>query len=1163
MTARPDYLQTLNDRVLIFDGAMGTSIQNYDLTAEDFGGKEGCNDYLVLTRPDIISAIHNSFLAVGCDVLETDTFNASRLRLDEYGLGHLTHELNVAAAQLARAAANAYSTPERPRFVAGSIGPSGYLPSSDDPSLGRLTYTDLAAIFAEQAGALIAGGVDLLIIETAQDILELKAVIAGARQAMRDAGRSVPIQAQVTLDVTGRMLLGTDIGACMVILESVGADVIGMNCSTGPEHMREPVRYLSERCTRPISVIPNAGIPLNVAGKAVFPLTPRELAAALLEFVEDHGVNVVGGCCGTTPEHMQLVVQAIGTRRPKPLARSHAPMIAGAIRAVDLLQEPPPLLVGERVNAQGSRAVKRMVLAEDYDGLLAIGRHQVDGGAHALDVQVAVTERGDEAAQMRRTVKKLSTGVEAPLVIDSTEANVIKEALEQYPGRAIVNSINMENGRLRIEAVLPLVRDHGAAVVALTIDEVGMARTAERKLEVARRIHQIATEEYGLHPEDLIFDALTFVLSTGEEEWKRSGIETLDGIRQIKRELPGVLTILGVSNVSFGLTPHARAVLNSVFLYHAVEAGLDLAIINPKDVLPYAEIPGEQRALADDLVFDRRPDALARLIEYFQHTAAPEANGAAVDPTAGMSEEERIHYQILHRKKDGIEALIDQALTRHGPVDVLNNVLLPAMKDVGDKFGAGELILPFVLQSAEVMKRAVAHLEQFLERKEGYSKGTVVLATVFGDVHDIGKNLVNTILTNNGYVVHDLGKQVPINVIVDKALEVNADAIGLSALLVSTSKQMGLCVAELHRRELAFPVLIGGAAINREYSRRIAIVEDDHPYGPGVFYCKDAFDGLETMDGLGDPVQRESLVSRVHSEALEARNGAGATTATAVKPARPHLVQPAVASGPPSGILPAPVPAPPFWGVRALEDIDLRRVFKHLALRSLFRLSWGARNTGGAEWTRLLKDDFMPRLRRMQRDAIAEGWLQPRAVYGYFPCYRDGEDLVILSPEDRRTVLERFSFPRQDAEDRLCISDYFGSDPEQPDLVSFQVVTVGTDATTYTDHLQRAGNYSESFFTHGLSVETAEALAEYVHRHIRRELQLGPTQGKRYSWGYPACPDLEDHEKVFRLLPAEQLIGVSLTTAYQLVPEQSTAAIVAHHPRARYFSVRAQRHQTA
>jgi 5-methyltetrahydrofolate--homocysteine methyltransferase len=652
------------------------------------------------------------------------------------------------------------------------------------------------------------------------------------------------------------------------------------------------------------------------------------------------------------------------------------------------------------------------------------------------------------------------------------------------------------------------------------------------------------------------------VLTTGEEEWKRSAMETLEGIRRIKQALPGVLTILGVSNVSFGITPHARAVLNSVFLYHAVEGGLDLAIINPKDVLPYAEIPSEQRALADDLVFDRRPDALARLIEYFQNTAAPESSGPAVDPTAGMSAEQRIHYQILHRKKDGIEALIDEALTRQGPVDVLNNVLLPAMKDVGDKFGAGELILPFVLQSAEVMKRAVAHLEQFLERKEGYSKGTVVLATVFGDVHDIGKNLVNTILTNNGYVVHDLGKQVPINVIVDKALEVKADAIGLSALLVSTSKQMGLCVAELHRRGLQFPVLIGGAAINREYSRRIAIVEDGRPFGPGVFYCKDAFEGLETVDTLGDPDQRDGLVARVHAEALAALTGGAPAQPTAASD-RPRILRHVAEAGPPSGIEPVSSPVPPFWGTRVLEDIDSRRVFKYLALRSLFRLSWGARNTSGAEWTRLLKDDFMPRLRRMQREAIAGGWMQPRALYGYFPCYRDGDDLVVLSPDDRRSVLERFSFPRQAAEDRLCISDYFGSDPEQPDLVAFQVVTIGKEATEYTERLQRAGNYSESYFAHGLSVETAEALAEYTHRHIRRELGLGPTQGKRYSWGYPACPDLEDHEKVFRLLPAEEQIGVGLTSAYQLVPEQSTVAIVAHHPRSRYFSVRAQRHQTA
>ena len=709
----------------------------------------------------------------------------------------------------------------------------------------------------------------------------------------------------------------------------------------------------------------------------------------------------------------------------------------------------------------------------------------------------------------------------------------------------------MENGRLRIESVLPLAKAHGAAVVALTIDEVGMARTAERKLEVARRIYEIAVGEYGLRPEDLVFDALTFVLSTGEEEWRHSAIETLEGIRLIKSALPGVLTILGVSNVSFGLMPHARAVLNSVFLYHAVEAGLDLAIVNPKDVLPYAEIPGEQRRLADDLVFDRGPDALPRLIEYFQ-TALPAQNEKAGDPTEGMSAEQRIHYQILHRKKEGIEALIDVALTRHGAVDVLNEVLLPAMKDVGDKFGAGELILPFVLQSAEVMKRAVAYLENFLEKREGYSKGTVVLATVFGDVHDIGKNLVGTILSNNGYIVHDLGKQVPVNVILEKADEVGASAIGLSALLVSTSKQMTLCVQELAHRGLHYPVLIGGAAINREFGRRVSLPDGKTPYGPGVFYCKDAFEGLEVVDALQDTERRAALVARVHAEALQPAQAAAPAAA-------PRSPSPATTT---RTVKPAPIPVPPFWGCRSLDRIDLTRVFKHLAMRSLFRLSWGAKNTSGQEWLRLLKDDFMPRLRRLEREAVEHGWLQARAVYGYFPCFAAGDDLVVLSPADHVTEIERFTFPRQSDEQLLCISDYYGSDPARPDVVAFQLVTVGEEATAYADALREAGSYADAYYAHGLSVETAEALAEYVHRHIRAELGLQPGQGKRYSWGYPACPDLADHSKVFRLLPTDQ-IGVTLTSAFQLVPEQSTVAIVAHHPEARYFSVRAARHDLA
>src|SRR5258705_8675696 len=866
------YLRALADRVLVYDGAMATNIQPPNPTQEDFGGKalEGCNDNLVLTRPDIIQSIHESFLAVGCDVVETCTFQSTPHRLKEWGLYEKARELNVQAARLARAACEKYATPDRPRFVAGSIGPTGMLPSSSDPALSAITFEALAETYYLQAKYLVEGGLDVLLVETAQDIMEVKAALTSFERLSAELRRRIPVKTQVTLDVSGRMLLGTDIASALTTLEAMRVDVIGLNCSTGPEHMREPVRFLTEHGSVPISVIPNAGLPLNTGtGEAIYPLEPVPMAGMLRDFVADFGVRIVGGCCGTTPEHLAAIVDAVhgadAERRTRPAPPPHAreAQVSSAMRAIALRQEPAPLLVGERVNSQGSRKVKRLLLADDYEGILEVAREQQDSGAHVLDVCVALTERGDEAEQMSKLVKLISMSVETPIMVDSTEAPVIEAALQHIPGRAIINSINMENGRKRIDSVVPIAKRHGAALVALTIDPVGMAKTRERKLEVARAIYDIVVGEYGLKAEDLIYDALTFTLATGDPEWIDSAHETIEGIRLIKRELPGVFTILGVSNVSFGFDPSARYVLNSVFLHHCVDAGLDAAIVNPAHITPYAEISAEQRALADDLGFNRRPAALQRYIEYFE---AVKARGASADGAgtvsaqnaafSELSPEAKVHWMVLHRKKEGIEDALDAAGVREQPVRVLNEVLLPAMKDVGDKFGAGELILPFVLQSAEGMKKAVKHLEQFLDRKEGYTKGKVVIATVYGDVHDIGKSLVNTILSNNGYTAFDLGKQVPVNTIIEKAQEVGADAIGLSALLVSTSKQMPLCVQELDKRGIQIPVLIGGAAINRRFGRRAMFVDPDRAYDSGVFYCKDAFEGLETIDRLQDTTQR-------------------------------------------------------------------------------------------------------------------------------------------------------------------------------------------------------------------------------------------------------------------------------------------------------------------
>jgi 5-methyltetrahydrofolate--homocysteine methyltransferase len=1160
MTALPyrsRYLEALRDRVLVYDGAMGTNIQRYHLTPEDFGGKslEGCNDHLVLTRPDVIQAIHESFLAVGCDVVETCTFQSTPHRLAEWGIEEKTHDLNVQAAKLARAACDKYGTPDKPRFVAGSIGPTGMLPSSSDPVLSKITFKALEDTYYEQAKSLVEGGVDVLLVETAQDILEVKAAIAGFERLFKELGFRVAIQAQITLDTSGRMLLGTDVASALVTLESVGVDVIGLNCSTGPEHMREPVRYLTAHATKPISCIPNAGLPLNTGtGDAVYPLEPKPMAEMLGEFVHDLGVSIVGGCCGTTPEHLAEIVKAAQRGSVKRQASS-VPSVSSAMRATTLRQEPAPLLIGERVNSQGSRKVKRLLLADDYEGVLDVAKEQVESGAHVLDVCVALTERADEAEQMSKVVKLLSMSVEAPIMIDSTEASVIEAALEHIPGRAIINSINMENGRERIDKVVPIAKKHGAALVALTIDEVGMAKTRERKLEVAKKIYDIVVGEYGLRAEDLIYDDLTFTLATGDQEWVNSAIETIEGIRVIKRELPGVYTSLGVSNVSFGLSVEARAVLNSVFLHHCVEAGLDMAIVNPAHVQPYAEIPESERKLADDLIFNRSPEALQKFIEHYDAPAGGKKETAKEkeDPTAGMTPAQKVHWMVVHRKKEGIEAALDTAGVREQPVKVLNEVLLPAMKEVGDKFGAGELILPFVLQSAEVMKKAVKHLEQFLERAEGFTKGKVVLATVYGDVHDIGKSLVNTILSNNGYTVFDLGKQVPVNTIIEKAVEVGADAIGLSALLVSTSKQMPLCVQELDKRGLKFPVLIGGAAINRRFGRRAMFVDGERPYEPGVFYCKDAFEGLETMDRLQDSEQRESFTAKLIEDAKKdifLRTQVGKDIAVGDDAGQRSAVSTDHA-----------VPAAPFYGIQVLRDIPLDEVFDVLDLDELYRLQWGGRGSG-PEYEKTVKEVFEPALVRLKAQAKREKWLKPQAIYGFFPTHSRGNDLVVYEPDayakdGTLKELATFHFPRQEGRERLCIADYFRArDSSDVDLVAFQVVTVGDEATRRFDELQAAGEYSEAYYLHGLAVESAEAVAEWLHRKIRHDLGIPPGRGKRYSWGYGACPDLEDHGTLFRILPAEKELGMELTSAYQLVPEQSTAAILVHHPEAKYYAVR-------
>jgi 5-methyltetrahydrofolate--homocysteine methyltransferase len=1155
-----DYLNEIRTRVVVYDGGMGATLEQIDLTPADYGGLQGkCHEALVLNRPDVIEGVHASMLDAGADVVETDTFQASRLKLEEWGLADHTLEINRKAAELARKAAGEH------RFVAGSIGPTGHLPASEDQALGQIRFPQLVEIFAEQANGLIEGGADLLIIETAQDILEVKAAIFGAREAFKATGRTLPIHTSVSLLPNGgKMLLGTDIDAVLTTLAALDVQVIGLNCSTGPEDMRDAIRFLGENSPLPVACIPNAGLPLQGPdGETIFPEGPEPMAATLTEFVQRYGVAIVGGCCGTTPEHIAAIASSVRGRSVPPRPAPGAPRLSSMIAATALVQEPRPSMVGERVNAQGSRKAKELLLADDYDGLLQIAEDQVEGGAHVLDVCVALTERTDEDEQMRLLVKKISLTQPSPIQIDSTEPEVIQAALQQIPGRAIVNSVNLEAGREKLDVVTPLAKAHGAALIALTIDEVGMAKTADRKVEVARRIAQLACEEHGLDPQVLIFDCLTFTLTTGDEEWKPSAVETIEGIRRIKAEIPGVKTSLGVSNVSFGVSPRARAVLNSVFLHHCVDAGLDLAMVNPNHITPYGEIPDLERELADDLVFNRREDALERFIAHFESKGEQEDGQdptRTADPTEGMEPEQALHFHILRRRKEGVEDWIDRCVEKIGAVPTLNEVLLPAMKEVGDKFGAGELILPFVLQSAEVMKRAVARLENYLDRIEGYTKGTVVLATVFGDVHDIGKSLVNTILTNNGYTVIDLGKQVPIQSILDAAQEHEATAIGLSALLVSTSKQMPACIQELHAKGLSYPVLIGGAAINRAFGYRAlypAGKESEEIYQPGVFYCKDAFEGLSVMDQLIDDQARQALVSKLRSGAEDYRlNGS--------EPEQLDTSDDSVRSAARTDV---PVPRPPFWGAQEIA-VDLDEVYSHLDTHVLFKLHWGGKGVKGEAWQKLVSEDFRPRLERMWAQ---QDYLHPRALLGFFPCYSLGNQIVVLDPRVKDeddpldptspdAELTRLVCPRQPKGERICLADFFrpaidGSPPAELDVVALQAVTVGSEVTELMSRLESEGAFTEQYFVHGLGVQTAEGLAEWLHSKVREMLAIPPAQGRRYSWGYPAVPEQSEHLKVDQLLHLSQ-IGMSISDGYAPEPEQSTLALVAHHPQAIYFGTR-------
>ena len=1153
------YLEAVDERVIVFDGAFGTYVQDLDLSADDFGGPslEGCNEMLCLTRPDVIRGMHAAFLDVGVDAVETASFGSFGVVLGEYGIADRAYDLNVAAAALAREVADQYSADGRPRFVAGSIGPGTKL-----PSLGFITFAALRDSYEVQARGLLDGGVDLFLIETCYDLLQAKAAIAACRRAMAAAGRQVPVQVQVSMETTGRMLVGSEIGAALTSLAAMRIDAIGVNCSTGPAEMQEHLRYLSESAPIPVAVMPNAGLPSIVDGRTHYDLTPAELATFHRHHVTDLGIGVVGGCCGTTPEHLRQVVQAVSGLEAPRRRGTLEPSVTSIYSPVPLKQDLSFLIIGERTNANGSKAFRDAMLAGDWDACTKMATEQIREGAHVLDVCVDYVGR-DGTADMREIAGRFATQASVPLVMDSTEPPVLEAGLQLVGGRAILNSANLEDGEApgsRLDRVMTLAKEYGAAVICLLIDERGQARDVQWKMEVAHRIHRIASERYGLTASDLIFDALTFPLSTGDEALRSDAMHTIEAIRRIKSEIPGAFTTLGVSNVSFGLSPAARHALNSVFLHECVQAGLDSAIVHAAKIVPLNKLPAEQRDACLDLIYDRRRpghDPLAHLLDVFADVKSVKA---VKEDRSGWPVSERLKHRIIDGDREGLTGDLDEALAGGmAALDIINNVLLDGMKVVGDLFGSGQMQLPFVLQSAETMKAAVSYLEPHMERSgAGTSKGKLVLATVKGDVHDIGKNLVDIICTNNGYEVHNLGIKVPISDLVSTAQRVSADAIGMSGLLVKSTLVMRDNLNELNDLGLhEIPVLLGGAALTRSYVER----DLREIYKGRLLYGRDAFEGLHAMErlmaikaGADDPDYGRVPTGRVLPPRRSQRQVAGDDL---------PLRAPTVAAD-------NPVFVPPFLGTRVVKGLAIDDIAAYLNETTLFRNQWQFRPQG-TESDEEFKARLRPQLRARLAEAKAAGYLVPQVVYGYFAANGDGDELVIWSDETRTEEIARFGYPRQQEDPFLCIADFFRPvESGDVDYAAFHIVTMGQAVSTETARLFAADQYIDYLQVHGIGVEMAEALAEMWHHRIRTEwgfvAEDGPSlgglfrqqyRGGRYSWGYPACPDLEDNATVARLLGAERIgIEVNEDTGWQYQPEQSTSALICHHPQAKYFVAR-------
>ncbi|MFB8080938.1 methionine synthase [Streptomyces sp. NPDC056013] len=1157
--------EALASRVVVADGAMGTMLQAQDPTLEDFQNLEGCNEILNITRPDIVRSVHQEYFAAGVDCVETNTFGANHAALGEYDIPERVHELSEAGARIAREVADEFTASTgRQRWVLGSIGPGTKL-----PTLGHAPYTLLRDAYQQNAEGLIAGGADALLVETTQDLLQTKSSVIGARRALDALGADVPLIVSVTVETTGTMLLGSEIGAALTALEPLGIDMIGLNCATGPAEMSEHLRYLARHSRIPLSCMPNAGLPVLTSDGAHYPLSPAELADAQETFVREYGLSLIGGCCGTTPEHLRQVVERVRDLTPAVREPHPEPGAASLYQTVPFRQDTAYMAIGERTNANGSKKFREAMLEARWDDCVEMARDQIREGAHMLDLCVDYVGR-DGVADMQELAGRFATASTLPIVLDSTEVDVLQAGLEKLGGRAVINSVNYEDGdgpESRFAKVTRLAQEHGAALIALTIDEEGQARTPEHKVAIAERLIEDLTGTWGIHESDILIDTLTFTICTGQEESRKDGIATIEAIRELKRRHPDVQTTLGLSNISFGLNPAARILLNSVFLDECVKAGLDSAIVHASKILPIARFDDEQVTTALDLIYDRRRpqqgdepayDPLQKLMALFEGVNTKSMKAGKTEELLALPLDERLKRRIIDGEKNGLEADLDEALTIRPALEIVNEILLDGMKTVGELFGSGQMQLPFVLQSAEVMKTAVAYLEPHMEKTDADGKGTIVLATVRGDVHDIGKNLVDIILSNNGYNVVNIGIKQPVSAILEAAEEHSADVIGMSGLLVKSTVIMKENLEELNQRELAakYPVILGGAALTRAY-----VEQDLHEIYQGeVRYARDAFEGLRLMDAL-----------------VAVKRGVPGATLPELKqrrvPKRDTPVVQVEEADEPGGrsdvAVDNPVPTPPFWGTRVVKGIPLKDYASWLDEGALFKGQWGLKQArvGGASYEELVESEGRPRLRGLLDRLHTDNLLEAAVVYGYFPCVSKGEDLIILDEAGNERT--RFTFPRQRRGRRLCLADFFRPEESgETDVVGLQVVTVGSKIGEATAKLFESDSYREYLELHGLSVQLAEAMAEYWHARVRAELGFGGEdpdavedmfdlkyRGARFSLGYGACPDLEDRAKIAELLRSER-IGVHLSEEFQLHPEQSTDAIVIHHPEAKYFNAR-------